>query len=76
MIYGNEIPTPYRPHRSEFDRRAIDLTGHLLLGVVSLERRIAAVPKQIGALVETAGRSGSTGQLWAPVGSRSTAAES
>jgi hypothetical protein len=76
VTQGNEIPSPYRPHRSEFDRRAIDVTGHLLLGVVSLERRIAAVPKQLSALVETAGRSGSTGRLWGPVVPRSTAVES
>jgi uncharacterized small protein (DUF1192 family) len=73
---ANERPTPYRSHRSEFDHRAIDVTGHVLLGVVSLERRIAVLPKQISALVETAGRSGSSGRLWAPVGSRSTKAES
>jgi hypothetical protein len=72
----NERPTSYRSPRSEFDRRAIDVTGHLLLGAVSLERRIAAVPKQISALIETAGRSGSTGRLGAPIVSRSTAADS
>jgi hypothetical protein len=76
VTHGNEIPIPYRPHRSEFDHRAIDVTGRLLLGVVSLERRIAALPKELSALVEAAGRSGSTGRLWVPVAARSTDDES
>jgi hypothetical protein len=76
MTHGNEIPATYRPHRSEFDDRAIDMTAHLLLGLVSLERRMAAVPKQLSALVETAGRNGSTGRLWGPIVARSTDDES
>jgi hypothetical protein len=61
VTHGNEIPTPYRPHRSEFDRRAIDVTGHLLLSAVSLERRIAAVSKQFSALARRQGRAGAPG---------------
>jgi hypothetical protein len=67
MTHRNEIPAAYRPHRSAFDHRAIDMTGHLLLGAVSLERRIASLPKRLGALVELAGRTGSTWRLPGPV---------
>jgi hypothetical protein len=76
MTHGDEFPAPYRAHRSELDHRAIDMTGHLLLGVVSLERRIAAVPKQLSALVEMAGRNGSTGRLQGPFVARATDDES
>jgi hypothetical protein len=58
MTHRNEIPAPYRPYRSEFDHRAINVTGHLLLGVASLERWIASVPKQLSALVEMPGGTG------------------
>jgi hypothetical protein len=60
MTHRNESPASNRPHRSEFDHHAINVTGRLLLGAVSLERRIASVPKQLSALVEMGGRSGST----------------
>jgi hypothetical protein len=76
MTHGNEIPSAYRAHRSEFDHRAIDMTGHLLLGAVSLERRIAAVPKHLSALVQMAGRNGSTGRLQGPLVARATDHES
>ncbi len=67
MTHRNESPAANRPHRSEFDHRAIDVTGHLLLGAVSLERRIASLPKQLSALVEAAGWTRSTGRLPGPV---------
>jgi hypothetical protein len=75
MTHRNEIPATHRPHRSEFDRRAINVTGHLLLGVVSLERRLASVPKQLSALVEVAGQRGSSGRLPVPVVARATGDE-
>ena len=75
MNHRNEIPGSYRPLRSEFDHRAINVTGHLLLGVVSLERRIASLPKQLSALVEVAGLSGTSGRLRRPV-ARATGDES
>lgn len=76
MTHRNEIQARYRPHRSEFDRRAIHVTGHLFLGFLSLERRLASVPKLVGALVEMIGRNGSTGRLRGPVVARSTGNDS
>jgi hypothetical protein len=66
MIRRNEHPVVSRAHRSDLDRRAIDVAGHLLLGVVWLESRIASVPDRLGALVEMAGRSGATGPIRVP----------
>lgn len=76
MALRNESPVPYRPHRSEFDDRAINVTCHLLLGAVSLERHVALVPKQLSALFDVARRSGSTGRLWGPVAARAIGRES
>jgi hypothetical protein len=76
MTHRSEIPSPHGPHRSEFDRRAINVTGHLLLGAVSLERRLASVPKQLSALVEVAGQSGSIGRLPVPAVARATGDDS
>ena len=56
MTHRKESPAPI----GRIDRSStivlINMTGHLLLSVVSLERRIASVPKQLSALVEGAGR--------------------
>ena len=41
MPFRDERPSPYRAHRSHFDRQAINAACHLLLGVVWLERRVA-----------------------------------
>jgi len=76
MTHRKESPVADRAHRSDFDRRAINVTGHLLLSVVSLERRIASVPKQLSAVVEGAGRDGSSGRLPGPVAVRATGNES
>jgi hypothetical protein len=67
MTNRNDQPVAYRAHRSELDHRAINVTGHLLLGVVWLERRIAYLPDQLGALIEMAGLSGLSGPLPHPV---------
>ncbi len=53
---------PTAAHRSELDHRAINMAGHLLLGVVWLERRIAYIPDQLGALLEMAVLEGSSGR--------------
>lgn len=76
MTHRKESPVADRAHRSDFDRRAINVTGNLLLSVVSLERRIASVPKQLSAVVEEAGRNGSSGRLPGPVVARATGNES
>jgi hypothetical protein len=54
-------------HRSELDHRAINVAGHVLLGVVWLERRIAYVPDQLGAILERAGLSESSGPVPYPI---------
>jgi hypothetical protein len=51
MTKHDESQAAVRAHRSEFDRRAINVAGHLLFGIVWLERRIASVPDQIGSPV-------------------------
>ena len=66
MTKHNESPAAVRAHRSEFDRRAINVAGHLLFGIVWLERRIASVPDQIGSPVNTSRRSESPRQLPPP----------
>jgi hypothetical protein len=76
MTHRKESPVADRAHRSDFDRHAINVTGHLLLSVVSLERRIVSVPKQLSAVVEAAGRNGSSGRLQGPVVTRATGDES
>jgi hypothetical protein len=76
MTHRKESPVVDRAHRSDFDRRAINVTGHLLLGVASLERRIASVPKQLSAVVEAAGRNVSSGRVPGPVVVRATGNES
>jgi hypothetical protein len=65
-----------RPHRSEFDHRAIDMTGHLLLAIVSIERRFASVPEQFSCLVDMAGRSGPIGRLRVPLVAEATGNQS
>ncbi len=72
MHHRKDLPVVYRAHRSELDHRAINVTGHLLLGVVSLERRIAYLPDQLGALIEKAGLSGITEPLRHQVTTRAT----
>ncbi len=62
--------------RSELDHRAINIAGHLLLGVVWLERRIAYVPDQLGAVFDRAGLGGSSGPVQHPVGTGRTGHES
>jgi hypothetical protein len=52
MTYRDESPAPYRTYRSNFDCRAINVAGHLLLGIVWLERRIASVAERFSPLVE------------------------
>jgi hypothetical protein len=76
MNHRKDPSAAYRAHRSELDHRAIDVTGHLLLGVVSLERRIAYLPEQLGALIERAGLSGVTEPLRHPVMTRATGHDS
>jgi hypothetical protein len=76
MTHRKESPVADRAHRSGFDRRAINVTGHLLLSVASLERRIASVPKQLSAVVEAAGRNASIGRVPGPVVARATGNES
>ena len=51
MSHRKDLPAA---PRSELDHRAINVTGHLLLGVVWLERRIAYLPDQLGALIDMA----------------------
>jgi hypothetical protein len=63
MTYCNDQPVAYRAHRSELDHRAINVTGHLLLGVVWLERQIAHLPDQLAALLEMSGLSVFAGPL-------------
>jgi hypothetical protein len=67
MTHRKDLPVAYRPHRSELDHRAINVAGHLLLGVVWLERRISCLPDQLGALIEMTPLSGVTGPLAHPV---------
>jgi hypothetical protein len=55
MTQRNDRPAANRVQRSEFDRRAINVAGHVLVGIVWLERRFASVPDQIGS------RAGATG---------------
>jgi hypothetical protein len=76
MTHRKESPVADRAHRSALDRRVINVTGHLLLSVVSLERRIASVPKQLSAVVEAAGRNASIGRVPGPVVARATGNES
>jgi hypothetical protein len=76
MTHRKESPVADRAHRSDFDRRAISVTGHLLLSVASLERRIASVPKQLSGVVEAAGRNASNGRVPGPVVARATGNES
>jgi len=67
MTYRDESPASYRTCRSDFDCRAINVAGHLLLGIVWLERRIASVPERFSPLLELAGRrSEPTAPLRAP----------
>jgi hypothetical protein len=67
MTKHNESPAAVRAHRSEFDRHAINVAGHLLFGIVWLERRIASVPDQIGSPVTTSRRSEPLRQLPPPI---------
>lgn len=67
MIQRHEILPAHRAYRSEFDHRAINVTGHLLLGIVWLEHRIASLPEQLEALVELVARSGAARQRLVPV---------
>lgn len=64
MIQRYEISPAYR---SEFDDRAINVTGHLLLGIVWLEHRIASLLDQFDDLVEMVGRSAHARRLLVPV---------
>jgi len=57
MVHLDESPRANRTSRSELDRRAINATGHLLLGFVWLERRVTSVSERVGSLVEMAPRS-------------------
>jgi hypothetical protein len=75
MTLRNELPVSSRPHRSEFDHRAINVTCRLLLGIVSLERRIGSIPKQLSALVEEAGQSASTDRPLGSIAARVTGDE-
>ena len=68
MTQRNESPATNRAHRSEMDRRAIDATAHLLLGIVWLERRLVSAPDQIGSRTDLSGRRELTRRLWNPVG--------
>ena len=61
MVQVNESPRANQTYRSDLDRRAINATGHLLFGVVWLERRVASVSQRVGSLVELAARSERTG---------------
>jgi hypothetical protein len=62
--------------RSELDHRAITVAGHVLLGVVWLERRIAYVPDQLGVLLERAGLGESGGPVPYPIVTQRTGRDS
>jgi hypothetical protein len=66
MTQRNESPAANQ-HRSELDRRAINVAGHLLFGIVWLERRIASLPNQIGSPADVSGRGEPPRRLRAPV---------
>jgi hypothetical protein len=76
MTHDNERSGAARTHRSAFDRRAINATGHLLLGAVALERRIASLPMQLSSLVEVARQGGSSTRLPGPVLTKTNGNES
>jgi hypothetical protein len=76
MSHRRDLPAAHRAHRSELDRRAINVTGHLLLGVVWLECRVASLPDQLGAFIEATGLGGRTGPLRNPVVAGATGNES
>ena len=67
MTQRSKIRPANGANRSEFDHRAINVTGHLLLAIVWMERRFASVPKQFSSLVDKAGRSGPIGRLRVPL---------
>ena len=71
MTQRSKSPAGNRAHRSELDRRAINVAGHLLLGFVWLECRLASVPDQLGS-VDVSGWIESTRRLRAPVRSSVT----
>jgi hypothetical protein len=48
MAQRNDSPAANPSQRSEFDRRVINVAGHVLVGIVWLERRCASIPDEIG----------------------------
>ncbi len=49
MTQRNDSPAVSQAQRSEFDRRAISVAGHVLVGMVWLERRLTSVPSGVGS---------------------------
>jgi hypothetical protein len=55
MTQRHESPAANPAHRSALDHRAINVAGHLLFGMVWLERRLASVSDQIGSPTDVFG---------------------
>jgi hypothetical protein len=51
MPVRNDIHTADRAVQSAFDRRAISVASHLLMGGVWMERQLTLAPKRLGSLL-------------------------
>jgi hypothetical protein len=53
MPVRSDTPSASRTKHSEFDRRAISVAGHLLMGGVWIERQLVLAPKLLGGVFKS-----------------------